>query len=83
MQSYTEYFRQRLKEQNARIHALESNPKYTMPNITCKKRKYTEAMGYQNDYEVVQVPESIVTNNGINWKDAYLENLFNKIININ
>jgi hypothetical protein len=35
-------------------------------------------MGYQNDYEVVQVPESIVTNNGINWKDAYLENLFNK-----
>jgi hypothetical protein len=56
MQSYTEYFRQRLKEQNARIHALESNPKYTMPNITCKKRKYTEAMGYKNYYEFVKVP---------------------------
>ena len=77
MQSYTEYFRQRLEEQKSRLHAFENKSKDTIPSITGKKRKYEEAMGYPNDYEVVQEPESILTNKGSNWIDAYLENLSN------
>jgi hypothetical protein len=76
MQSYSEYFRQRLEEQQLRIHALE-RPKTSTPNIRGKKRKYEEAMGYQNDYEVVQEPELITQNKGSNWVDTYLENLSN------
>ena len=40
-----------------------------------KKRSYEEAMGYQNDYEVVQDPttENMVRNNL--WKDAHLEQI--------
>ena len=78
MESYTEYFRQRLEEQKMRIQDLECQSKDKIPNITGKKRKYEEAMGYQNDYEVVQDPKSIGTQNkGSNWIDAYLENLSN------
>jgi hypothetical protein len=78
MQSYTEYFRQRLQEQQIRIKDFESQSKNTTLNITGKKRKYEEAMGYQHDYEVVQDPESITAQNkGSNWIDAYLENLSN------
>jgi hypothetical protein len=77
MQSYTEYYRQRLEEQNLRLQELEREAKDKLPNITGKKRKYEEAMGYQNDYEVVQDPKSIGTNKGSNWTDGYLENLFN------
>jgi len=78
MQSYSEYFRQRLEEQKSRLHAFENKSKTHIQSITCKKRKYEEAMGYPNDYEVVQEPESIVTNKGSNWIDAYLENISNK-----
>jgi hypothetical protein len=79
MESYTEYFRQRLEEQMFRLKELECQSKDKMQNITCKKRKYEEAMGYINDYEVVQDPTSIGTQNkGSNWIDAYLENLSNK-----
>ena len=78
MESYTEYFRQRLEEQKSRLQAFENKSKTHIPSITCKKRKYEEAMGYPNDYEVVQEPESIVTNKGSNWIDAYLENISNK-----
>ena len=77
MQSYTEYYRQRLEEQNLRLQELEREAKDKLPNITGKKRKYEEAMGYQNDYEVVQDPKSIGTNKGSNWTDSYLENLSN------
>ena len=77
MQSYSEYFRQRLKEQHLRVYAFENKFNTHIPSITGKKRKYEEAMGYQNDYEVVQEPELIVTNKGSNWIDAYLENLSN------
>jgi hypothetical protein len=78
MQSYSEYFRQRLEQQNSRIKDLESQRKNISPNVTGKKRKYEEAMGYQNDYEVVQDPESISRQNkGSNWIDTYQENLFN------
>jgi hypothetical protein len=77
MQSYSEYFRQRLEEQKSRLQAFENKSKTHIPSITGKKRKYEEAMGYLNDYEVVQEPETIVTNKGSNWIDAYLENLSN------
>lgn len=77
MSSYSEYYRQRLEDQKIRLKELESKPKTKTLNITGKKRKYEEAMGYQNDYLVVQEPESIQQNKGCNWIDAYLENLSN------
>jgi len=78
MSSYSEYYRQRLQDQKIRLQEFESNLKKTTPNITGRKRKYEEAMGYQNDYLVVQEPQSIQQNKGYNWVDAYLENLSNK-----
>jgi len=78
MSTYSEYFRQRLYEQNLRLQDLEIKSKYETTNITGKKRKYEEAMGYKNDYLVVQDPESIQKNKGSNWIDAYLENLSNQ-----
>lgn len=77
MSSYSEYYRQRLEEQKIRLNELESKSNIKTINITGKKRKYEEAMGYQNDYLVVQEPESIQKNKGCNWIDAYLENLYN------
>lgn len=74
MQSYTEYYRKRLNDQKIRLQEIDNNI-YNICNInTSKKRKYEEAMGYQNDYEVVQNLESIKTNNGSNWIDAYMSN---------
>jgi hypothetical protein len=64
MQSYTEYFRQRLEAQMFRLKELECKSNDKIPIITGKKRKYEEAMGYINDYEVVQVLTSIRTNKG-------------------
>jgi hypothetical protein len=55
---------------------LTINSKST--TITGKKRKYEEALGYSNDYEVVQEPKNYLENRGINWIDSYLENLSNK-----
>lgn len=78
MQSYSEYFRKRLEEQKLRLGELDRKTSITIPNIICKKRKYEEAMGCQNDYLVVQDFESIETNKGSNWIDAYLENQSNK-----
>lgn len=75
--SYSNYFRQRLNAQDERLKEIVSYYKET--NFTGKKRKYEEAMGYPNDYEVVQEPKLILTNKGSNWIDAYLENLSNKI----
>lgn len=82
MSTYSEYYRQRLEEQRIRLEVLEKKPKTSIPNITGKKRTYEEAMGYPNDYLVVQDPESIgsleTPNKGSNWIDAYLENLANE-----
>ena len=79
MQSYSEYFRQRLDDQQRRLDVLEQKPKFQIENITGKKRKYEEAMGYTNDYPVVQEPEYFMTPyKGLNWIDAYSENLSNK-----
>ena len=82
MKSYSEYFRKRLEDQKLRVYELDYNSKITTPNIICKKRKYHEAMGYSNDYLVVQEHERIknlaTQNNGDNWIDAYLEHLFNE-----
>jgi hypothetical protein len=70
----SQYFRKRLIDQDIRVQNIMNSNK-SIPNITGKKRKYEEAMGYSNDYIVVQSPESIENNSGENWKDAYLENL--------
>ena len=94
MKSYSEYFRKRLEDQKLRVFELDYNTnkllvseldyksKIMTPNIICKKRKYHEAMGYSNDYLVVQEPERIkmlaTQNKGDNWIDAYLEHLSNE-----
>lgn len=72
MFSYTRYYYQRLNEAKIRQYDI-----IVMPNIIGKKRKYEEAMGYPNDYEIVQDPQTITSNKGSNWIDAYLENLSN------
>ena len=61
MSSYSEYFRQRLLEQQFRLQELDKQIIQTS-NIIGKKRKYEEAMGYQNDYLVVQESQSIEGN---------------------
>lgn len=79
MLSQVEYFRRRLAKQDKIIKNLEINPKAI--NITGKKRTYEEAMGYSNDYEVVQNNDLYINeknNKGDNWVDAYLENLIIK-----
>lgn len=79
MISYSNYFRQRLNAHDERIKFINtSNKMNNNTTITGKKRKYEDAMGYPNDYEVVQDPESIIQNKGYNWIDGYLENLSNK-----
>lgn len=77
MSSYSEYYRKRLENQKICLQEFASNLKKTTPIIIGRKRKYEEAMGYQNDYLVVQEPQSIQQNKGCNWIDAYLENLSN------
>ena len=71
--SSVEYYRQRLNAQKFRLDQMEDSLKY--PKITGKKRKYEDAMGYPNDYTVVQDPESVIQPKGKNWVDAYLEHL--------
>jgi hypothetical protein len=82
MSSQVEYYRKRMAEHDLAIKLIEDEIKTSKINITCKKRKYEEAMGYQNDYEVVQESEQYITNNikiqGENWIDSYLENLSNQ-----
>lgn len=63
MSSYSEYFRQRLLEQQFRLQELDNKSIIIKSsNIIGKKRKYEEAMGYQNDYLVVQESQSIEDN---------------------
>ena len=79
MSSYTEYYRRRLLEQKFLYSTV-------FQVSILGKRKYRDAFGYENDYEVVQQPsiENLQpvynnnNNNNVNWKDAYPENLFNK-----
>jgi hypothetical protein len=61
MTPYSNYFRQRLNAQDIRVKNIISSYKIHTNNINNKdviiigkKRKYEEAMGYPNDYEVVQ-----------------------------
>jgi len=80
MTSESCYYRSNLIENNA---AKEGNykPKDILQNITGKKRKYETAMGYPNEYEIVQEFEIMVTNKienrGLNWIDSYFEQLLN------
>jgi len=47
-----------------------------LPSIIGKKRSYKEAMGYDNDYEVVQDPNPERSNQrNSEWTDAYSEQL--------
>jgi len=71
MASKTEYYMKRMSAHDNAIRQLEQ----PLTNITGKKRKYEEAMGYQNDYEVVQEPHLYANNCGTNWTDAYIEQL--------
>ena len=89
MTSQVEYYRLRLAQHDDAVDKICLDH---LPNISSnknkneknknKKRKYEEAMGYSNDYNIVQDSETDVTNkiknNGNNWTDAYLENLSNK-----
>lgn len=77
MRSYTEYYRRRLLEQKFLYSKV-------FQVSILGKRKYRDAFGYDNDYEVVQQASSanleyIYSDNNINWKDAYTENLFTTI----
>jgi hypothetical protein len=76
MSSYSNYFRQRLNAQDERMKQINT---YKYNNITGKKRKYKEALGYSNDYVIVQDSQQYLTlatqNRGANWIDAYLEHL--------
>jgi restriction endonuclease S subunit len=44
-----------------------------LQQIIGKKRKYSEAIGKDNDYEVVQDPDIHINNRGDYWADAYIE----------
>jgi restriction endonuclease S subunit len=46
-----------------------------LQQIIGKKRKYSEAMGKDNDYEVVQEPDIHKNNRGDNWIDAFTEQI--------
>lgn len=70
MTSKTEYYRNLLNAHDKAIRELYAD----QIKITGKKRKYSEAMGIDNDYEVVQEPHNYISNSGYNWTDAYLEN---------
>jgi len=76
MSSYSEYYRNRL-ETRILLQDLVKSPNIATSNIIGKKRSYEEAMGYSNDYLVVQEPEKI-KNKDTNRMDAYLENLSNE-----
>jgi hypothetical protein len=75
----SQYFRERLDASKKRIEELDNS--CSLPQINKKKRKYKEAMGYENDYNCVQEPDKgyLGRIQGINWVDAYTENLFNKL----
>jgi len=86
MTSQVEYYRTRMAERDLIIKIIDNEIQSSKMNITCKKRKYEEAMGYHNDYEVVQDSEKYITNNiknrGNNWIDSYIENIYKKNKNI-
>jgi hypothetical protein len=44
-----------------------------LTQIIGKKRKYSEAIGKDNDYEIVQEPDNYKNNRGDNWIDAFIE----------
>ena len=65
MYSFSEYFRRRLAERESTVRYLTI--KINEKKITGKKRKYEEAIGYPNDYEVVQ--QLVSYSKGINLKE--------------
>ena len=70
MSTQTEYYRRLFIQHDNAVKKIETEP----IQIIGKKRKYKEAFGYDNDYEVVQNPTLHTGNRGTNWADSYLEN---------
>jgi hypothetical protein len=66
--NYSDYYRQRLLDQDLRYKKL-------IHDSILGKRKYTNAFGYDNDYESVQNVDELTSEN---WKDSCNENLFNR-----
>jgi hypothetical protein len=73
---------QKIYEQYDKRRRLPIILKRTNENLDSKtlesllgKRSYVEAMGYNNDYNIVQESDPLLTNYGSNWVDAYTENL--------
>ena len=64
-----EYYRLRMLEHDRVVKRIEE----PLQKITGKKRKYSEAMGTNHDYEVVQEPDIYKNNRGNNWIDAFIE----------
>ena len=67
--SQTEFFRNRMIEHD---RAIKKN-REPLQKIIGKKRQYSEAMGKDNDYEVVQERNSHQTLRGDNWIYSYME----------
>jgi hypothetical protein len=83
MHSRVEYFRNRLLQHDQVMNQIELELKQKKENIkkvVGKKRKYQDALGYENDYLVVQDPDqkNAVNNGRKDWIDAYSQNLFNE-----
>ena len=52
----------------------ESSKYYKLESIL-GKRSYSDSMGYNNDYNIVQEADPLFVNDGVDWVDAYTENL--------
>jgi len=70
------YYRQLFEKHDIQFNKLTTTPIQTIG----KKRRYEEAMGYANDYEVVQEPQQIASQNG-NWVDGYTEQQLARSLN--
>jgi hypothetical protein len=59
MLSYSEYYRQRLLAQTARLTEVYKYRPKIYYITTCKKRKYEEAMGYPIDSDDERIREEL------------------------
>jgi len=65
----SEYYRLRMLEHDRAVKKINE----PLTQIIGKKRKYSEAIGKDNDYEIVQEPDNYKNNRGDNWIDAFIE----------
>jgi hypothetical protein len=57
------------------IKRSNESSKYTELESILGKRSYSDSMGYNNDYNIVQDADPLFVNDGVDWVDAYIENL--------